>query len=315
MLMHTCAYWCVAHGIIPKEWAVYELMRAAEVPAAAPEQRQGETMSKLLVRPDVFENRIDDFGFEFLSFEARKLEPGASYSGETGVNELAIVVLGGTCSVKSSRGEWQRIGKRATVFDGMPYTLYLPVNTAFTVTADTNCDLAFCYSKAEEEFPAQLVTPDDVGIEIRGGGNATRQINSMLPPGFAAHRLIVVEVYTPAGSWSSFPPHKHDVHNPPGEVDLEEIYYYRIDRPEGFAIQKVYTPDRRIDETITVHSGELVLIPEGYHPVVAAHGYNVYYLNALAGSARSLAASDDPDLVWVRDTWQDKDPRVPMVKR
>ena len=93
------------------------------------------------------------------------------------------------------------------------------------------------------------MTPDEVAIEIRGGGNATRQINSMIPPDFAAHRLIVVEVYTPPGNWSSFPPHKHDVHNPPGEVDLDEIYYYRVEKPEGFAVQKVYTADRRIDET------------------------------------------------------------------
>jgi 5-deoxy-glucuronate isomerase len=279
------------------------------------EAPKGEFMSNLLVRADVFRNRIEDFGYEFLSLESRQMEQGKKYSGETGANELAIVVLGGVCSVKSSRGEWLRFGKRATVFDGLPYTLYLPINTSFEVTADTNCDLAFCYSRAEEEYPPCLVTPDTVGIEIRGGGNATRQINSMLPPSFPAHRLIIVEVYTPAGSWSSFPPHKHDVHNPPGEVDLEEIYYYRIDRPEGFAIQKVYTADGRIDETLTVRDGELVLVPEGYHPVVAAHGYNVYYLNALAGSARSLAASDDPNYAWVRGTWQTQDPRVPMVKR
>lgn len=272
-------------------------------------------MSNLLVRPEVFHNKIDHFGFEFLSFETRKLAPGQQYSGETGARELGIVLLGGLCSVQSSRGEWKRIGGRASVFDGMPYTLYLSVNTTFTITADTHCDLAFCYSLAEQEFPARLVTPDQVGIEIRGGANATRQINSMLPPGFPAHRLIVVEVYTPAGNWSSFPPHKHDVHNPPGEVDLEEIYYYRIERPEGFAVQKVYTPDGRINETLTVRDGELVLVPEGYHPVVAAHGYNVYYLNALAGSARSLAASDDPDYAWVRSTWQEKDPRLPLVKR
>lgn len=272
-------------------------------------------MSDLLVRPELFRNRIEDFGFEFLSIESRQLERGEKFSGETGSRELAMVMLGGVCSVKSSRGEWQRFGKRATVFEGLPYTLYLPLNTTFEVNADTNCDLAFCYSRAEEENPPCLVTPDTVGIEIRGGGNATRQINSMLPPSFPAHRLIVVEVFTPAGSWSSFPPHKHDVHNPPGEVDLEEIYYYRIDRPEGFAIQKVYTADGRIDETLTVRDGELVLVPEGYHPVVAAHGYNVYYLNALAGSARSLAASDDPNYAWVRSTWRESDPRVPMVKR
>jgi 5-deoxy-glucuronate isomerase len=272
-------------------------------------------MTDLLVRPEVFHNRIEDFDYEYLSFQVRKMASGEKYGAEIADRELAIVVLGGVCSVQSSRGEWHRIGKRATVFDGLPYTLYLPVNTSFTITADTDCDLALCYSRAEQEHPACLVTPDDVGIEIRGGGNATRQINSMLPPKFDAQRLIVVEVFTPAGNWSSFPPHKHDVHNPPGEVDLEEIYYYRIQRPEGFAVQKVYTADRRIDETITVRDGELVLVPEGYHPMVAAHGYNAYYLNALAGSARSLAASDDPDYAWVRNEWRETDPRVPMVKK
>jgi 5-deoxy-glucuronate isomerase len=272
-------------------------------------------MSHLLFRPEVFRDRIENFGFEYLSFETRKLAPGQKYESKTGATELGIVLLGGKCSVSSSRGEWQRIGKRKTVFDGYPFTVYLPINTSFTVTTDEGCDLAFCYSKAEVEFPARLVTPDDVGLEIRGGANATRQIHSMIPPAFPAHRLIVVEVYTPAGNWSSFPPHKHDVHNPPGEVDLEEIYYYRVERPEGFAVQKVYTPDRRIDETITVRDGELVLVPEGYHPVVAAHGYNIYYLNALAGSARSLAASDDPDYAWVKGTWQTRDPRIPLFER
>jgi 5-deoxy-glucuronate isomerase len=103
------------------------------------------------------------------------------------------------------------------------------------------------------------------------------------------------------------------VHNPPAEVDLEEIYYYRVNRPEGYAIQRVYSADRTLDETVTVRDGEMVLIPEGYHPVVAAHGYDVYYLNALAGSARSMAASDDPEYAWVRTEWKDRDPRLPLV--
>ena len=272
-------------------------------------------MNNLLVRPDAFLDRINDFGFEYLAFQVKKLAPGERYAGDTGGNVLGVVILGGICSVKSSRGEWMHIGGRTSVFEGFPYTLYLPIGSSFTITAETDCDLAFCYSRAEDVFPAHLVTPDEVGVEIRGGGNATRQINSMLPPSFPAHRLIVVEVFTPAGNWSSFPPHKHDVHNPPGEVDLEEIYYYRVERPEGFAVQKVYTADHRIDETLTVRDGELVLVPEGYHPVAAAHGYNVYYLNALAGSARSLAASDDPDYAWVKSGWNEKDPRVPVVKR
>jgi len=221
--------------------------------------------------------------------------------------------LGGRCSVESVAGSWRDLGSRANVFAGMPTALYLPIDTAFNVRAETDCELALCFSLADEKFPARLITPQEVEVEVRGGANATRQINHILKPDFPAQRLLLVEVYTPSGNWSSYPPHKHDVHKPPDEVDLEEIYYYRIDRPEGYAIQRVYTSDGRIDQTLTVRDGEMVLIPEGYHPVVAAHGYNVYYLNALAGSARSMAASDDPDYAWVRQSWGDQDPRVPLV--
>ncbi|HXU35222.1 MAG TPA: 5-deoxy-glucuronate isomerase [Blastocatellia bacterium] len=254
-------------------------------------------------------------GFEYLSLRARRLVKGDSFSDETGNTEMGMVVLGGRCSVESTAGSWQGFGERAHVFNGMPYALYLPIETSFTVRAESDCDLAFCYCRAESKFPARLVTPDDIEVEVRGGANATRQINHILKPEFPADRLLIVEVYTPGGNWSSYPPHKHDVHNPPGEVDLEELYYYRVSHPDGYAIQKVYTPDRRIDATLTVRDGELVLIPEGYHPVVAAHGYDVYYLNALAGSARSMAATDDPAYAWVRETWKETDPRVPVVTR
>jgi len=253
-------------------------------------------------------------GFDFLTFRVRKLERGEQYTSGTDSHELGIVLLGGHLSVQSSAGYWSHIGGRAQVFGGLPYALYLPVETRFTLTAETACEVAFCFCKAEKPFPARLITPDEVEVEIRGGGNATRQINHILKPEFPAQRLLVVEVYTPSGNWSSYPPHKHDVHRPPGEVDLEEIYYYKMDRTGGYAIQKIYTRDRRLDATLTVKDGELVLIPEGYHPVVAAHGYNIYYLNALAGSERSMAASDDPDYAWVRQTWKDKDPRLPLVK-
>jgi 5-deoxy-glucuronate isomerase len=253
-------------------------------------------------------------GFDYLSLRIRKLFRGEKLVSETGDSELGIVLLGGRCSVDSSAGHWPEFGSRAHVFAGMPTALYLPIHTEYTITATTDCELALCSSRAEEKYSASLIRPDEVEVEIRGGANATRQINHILKPEFPAQRLLLVEVYTPSGNWSSYPPHKHDVHNPPQEVDLEELYYYKIDRPEGYAIQRVYTADGRLDETLTVRDGELVLIPEGYHPVVAAHGYNVYYLNALAGSARSMAASDDPDYAWVRQSWREQDPRVPLVR-
>ena len=203
-----------------------------------------EDMNKLLIPPTRFTNRVDDFGFEFLAFENRKLAAGETFRAETGSRELGIVLLGGVCSVSSSAGSFPSFGKRPNVFAGLPYTLYLPISTEFELRGETACDIAFCYCRAEERHPAKLIPPEQVTVEIRGGGNATRQINHMIRPSFAAHRLLVCEVFTPGGSWSSYPPHKHDVHNPPGEVDLEEIYYYRIDRPEGFAIQRVYTSNR-----------------------------------------------------------------------
>jgi 5-deoxy-glucuronate isomerase len=201
----------------------------------------------------------------------------------------------------------------------MPYTLFLPPGTRFTVEARSeSLDIAYGWCTASEAHTARLVKPADVEIEIRGGDNVTRQINKMIPPGFPASRLVVVEVYTPSGNWSSYPPHKHDRHTVDEagnvlEADLEEIYFYKIDRPEGFAYQRIYTSDRRLDELILARDSHLVLSPEGYHPVVAAPGYNCYYLNMLAGSAQSLAATDDPEHTWVKQAWREQDPRLPIV--
>ncbi len=260
-----------------------------------------------------------DAGWELLHFAARRLKQGQTWKHETGPNELVLVLLGGVCRARSSRGEWNRIGRRPDVFHGMPYTLYLPRHTRFEVTAlSESADLAYGWCLAEQDHPARLVTPDQVAVEIRGGGNATRQINNMVPPGFDCQRLVCVEVYTPSGNWSSYPPHKHDVHreDPDGsllEADLEEVYFYKLDRPEGYAYQRVYTADGSLDELVMARDNDLVLVPEGYHPVVSAHGYTTYYLNFLAGSAQSLANSDDPQFAWVKGTWTGKDPRLPLV--
>jgi 5-deoxy-glucuronate isomerase len=182
--------------------------------------------------------------------------------------------------------------------------------------------VAHGWAPTDEDHAPRLVTPDDVEVELRGGGQASRQINRIVPPGFACHRLVCVEVYTPGGNWSSYPPHKHDEHRvgPDGvllEADLEEIYFYKIDRPGGFALQRVYTGDGRLDETVAAATDDVVLVPEGYHPVSAPPGYTVYYLNFLAGSAQSLAATDDPAHAWVKASFARAglDPRVPVVTR
>lgn len=257
--------------------------------------------------------------WELLHFAARRMKREEQWIHNTGNSEYALVILGGVCSVQSSRGKWENIGRRPDVFQGMPYTLYLPRQTEFTLISQSDVlEVAYGWCATDEDHPPKLVTPDQVPVEIRGGDNATRQINNIIPPGFDCDRLVVVEVYTPSGNWSSYPPHKHDEHRVDEnggliEADLEEIYFYKIDRPEGYAIQRVYTDDRRLNEVIMAQNDNVVIVPEGYHPVVSAHGYTTYYLNFLAGSAQSLANSDDPEHTWIKDTWTEKDPRLPVV--
>ena len=263
-------------------------------------------------------------GWEYLNFMARTIMPGQKWIGETCNNEYLFVILGGNMSVRTSVGDWITSNGRKNVFSGLPHALYLPPETKFEISSEGNqqLDIACGWCKADKSFPPQFVTPRDVkdmGIEYRGGDNASRQINRILPPGSLANRLICVEVFTPSGNWSSFPAHKHDTRKTDLlsgkllEASLEEIYFYKIDKPQGFAIQKVYNDDRSFDEIAEAHNNDVVLIPEGYHPVVAGHGYNIYYLNFLAGSDLSLASTDDPDHKWIYDTWKGIDPRIPVV--
>jgi 5-deoxy-glucuronate isomerase len=265
-------------------------------------------MSDLLLEAGSWERVTpESAGWQHLSFGVRS----GSFSAETGGDEIAIVPLsGGGCSV-SAEGETWKLAGRANVFAGMPWTLYLPRDTAYRVEGDA--EVAICGARCERRFEPVLVRPEDVEVEVRGAGNATRQINHLVKPEFPAERLLVVEVFTPSGNWSSYPPHKHDEDNPPGEVVLEETYYYRTD---GFAVQRLYSPRHGLDLTATVRDGDLVLVPYGYHTTAAAHGYDLYYLNALAGDRRSMASADDPDLAWIRAGWagQATDPRVPLVR-
>ncbi|MBI3695367.1 MAG: 5-deoxy-glucuronate isomerase [Acidobacteria bacterium] len=277
-------------------------------------------MSPLLLKSssgagEVLSVTQDRAGWKTISLRLVRLGKGQKHVVSRPEEELLLVMLGGRTSISAGGEHWPNLGGRANVFSGMPHSLYLPVGLdRVQIEAVTdNCEVAVCGARAARRFPATVIEPSAVDVEIRGGENATRQINHILKPEFPADRILVVEVYTPSGNWSSYPPHKHDVHNPPGEVDLDEIYFYKISKPEGYAIQRVYTRDGRRDETITVRDNEVILIPEGYHPVVAAHGYDCYYLNVLAGSARSMAATDDPDYAWVRGAWHSKDPRLPLV--
>lgn len=291
------------------------------------------TSDSLLIRPHP---RPDDpglllhispelAGWSYISFQVRRLEHGERWSSATGDRELAIVDLGGRYTVASSRGRWEGIGSRESVFTGAGHVLYLPPGTEFAISAERAGEFAVASAPAVEQHAPLLIRPADVPIYVRGGGNASRQINDLLPPGSPVQRLVLVEVYTPGGNWSSYPPHKHDVHAEDGqgnllEADLEEVYYYRFDRPEGYAFQRIYTGEtsplhmegRGFDATVCPTDGCAVLVPEGYHPVASPPGYTTYYLNVLAGSAQSLANRDDPRYSWVKETYGPPDPRLPL---
>lgn len=260
-----------------------------------------------------------DGGWQYLNFQARLMKKGEVWNGNTEGNEYGIILLSGNYRVTTGTKTWATINGRKHVFSGIAHTLYLPRHTAFQLIAESELlDIAYGWCETDRDYAPVFKTPDQAQIEIRGGDNATRQINDLMGPGFPCHRLVAVEVYTPSGNWSSFPAHKHDerIVDDSGnllEASLEETYFYKMDKPQGFAIQQVYTSDRSLNEIAVARNNDVVLVPRGYHPVVAGHGYHVYYLNFLAGSDQSLANTPDPDHVWIFNSWKGKDPRIPMV--
>ena len=251
--------------------------------------------------------------WEWMSFFVRRLQPGGVFNTRTGDEEVAFVILGGTCLADWGQGP-QKLGKRKNVFDGLPYSLYIPAQSGVSFTAETTCEIAECRVPSKARLEPKLITPNDVASSLRGGGNVSRQIVDVISPAFPADKLVVIEVYTPGGNWSSYPPHKHDTHNPPAEVDLDEIYYYRIPQPGGFAFQHLYAGKHAGERTLKARDGDVVLVHSGYHAVVAGPGYDVYYLNFLAGSSRALAVTEDPQHAWIRSTWDVADPRLPFVR-
>ena len=254
-----------------------------------------------------------DAGWEWMSFSVQRIAAGQAWEARHAGEESIHVLLSGKCAADFGSGP-QSIGERNSVFDGLPYALYLAPGDRASYRATTDCEIAECHVPAEGRFSSRLITPEQVSTSLRGGGNASRQIVDVAPPSFPGERLIAVEVYTPGGNWSSYPPHKHDVHNPPDEADLDEIYYYRMKHESAFAHQRLYKSDGSRDMVVTARDGDAVLIHDGYHPVVAGPGYDVYYLNFIAGSQRTLANTEDPQHKWIRSSWKEMDSRLPMIR-
>ena len=265
-------------------------------------------MSKLIVKPAQTPDREgavltitpESAGWTYVGFQAVRLKEGQTLRRETGNREVCLVLLSGKADVATARERWLGIGQRMSVFEQTPpYSVYVPDGDCYEVKALTEVELAVCSAPGRGGHPARLITPDQVGVEIRGYGNIERRIHNILPESEPADSLLVVEVFTPEGHWSSYPPHKHDRDALPEESLLEETYYFRVKPEQGFAVQRVYTDDRSLDETLVVRDGEAVLVPRGYHPVSAPPGYEVYYLNVMAGPHRTWKFRNDPDHEWI----------------
>ena len=241
-------------------------------------------------------------GWSYVGFEVYRLARGATVDRAMEGREVCIVMLSGRADIKTGEHEWRGIGTRQTVFGGPPDAVYIPPAGNLEVTGASDvCEVALCWAPAKRGAEPALIKASDVRQFKRGSGQTARTIHNILMEDRPAESLLVTEVLTPGGNWSSYPPHKHDTDNLPAESYLEETYYHRTARSEGFAVQMVYTDDRSVNEAIQVRDGDVVLVPRGYHPVAAGPGYDLYYLNVMAGPHRRWLVTTDPDHRWQLD--------------
>lgn len=264
-------------------------------------------MPNLRVRPHapdadgaVLEVTPESAGWSHVGFKVVRLTAGQVHSGGEAGREACLVIVAGTADIEAGGKTFTAVGGRATPFeDRAPGAVYVPAGATWSVTASGPVELAVCSAPGVGQGEARVIDDADMSREVRGAGTNTRYVRNILPETQPAEGLLVVEVITPGGHWSSYPPHKHDTATPSEETALEETYYHRIDPPQGFAIQRVYTDDRSLDETVSVEDGDVVMVPRGYHPVGAPHGYDVYYLNVMAGPKRTWIFRNDPAHDWI----------------
>ena len=262
-------------------------------------------MSKLLVKPQGTRGRVshvtpDSAGWTYVGFDLQRLAAGETVSAETGDREVCLVFVTGKGKASAGSKELGSLGGRTTPFEGKPAAVYVPQGSRWSVTAESNLELAVCSAPGlGGGLPVRVIAPDRIAQLVRGKGTNTRYVTNILPEDEPADSLLVVEVITPGGHTSSYPPHKHDQDNLPAESLLEETYYHRLNPPQGFAFQRVYTDDRSLDEAMAVEDGDVVLVPQGYHPCAACHGYDLYYLNVMAGPKRTWKFYNAPEHEWL----------------
>ena len=244
---------------------------------------------------------IGDGDLELTEFGIIDLKQGEYYNSESGASEVALIILGGKCSVSGDGFDFAKIGERKDVFSGKPYTVYIPCGKSYNITAITDVKIAWTSSPSEAtDITPYVIAPEQVKEAHIGNENYQRDAYLMLTDEFPSSHLFIGEAFVPSGNHASYPPHRHDFDNLPEEVDMEEIYFFRFDPAQGYGIQKIYTDNRSIDFTCTVENNDTTLIPEGYHPVINAPGYTMYYLWIMAGkNNRKFQSVIDPEHKWV----------------
>lgn len=248
----------------------------------------------------VLEVTPESAGWTHVGFKVAKLKAGQSYSASDPDREACLVILTGTADIEVDDSKFEKLGDRESVFeDKPPAAVYAPAGSEYRVTAHSDIELAIATAPGQPGREPRLIDASKMSREVRGTGTNQRFIRNILPEQEPADSLLVVEVITPGGNWSSYPPHKHDTPADGQETALEETYYHHLNPPQGFAFQRVYTDDRSIDETVAVEDGDVVMVPRGYHPVGASHGYDLYYLNVMAGPTRQWIFRNDPAHDWI----------------
>jgi 5-deoxy-glucuronate isomerase len=239
-------------------------------------------------------------GWDHVGFALHKLGESEVASGEAGINELCLVLVSGKARISIDGVDLGEIGERMSPFEGAPWAVYVPMGSEWVADAVTDLELAVCAGPGGGDYTARIIPPGTHPRITRGTGANVRHVYNIMPEDDgAANALLVVEVITPQGNTSSYPPHKHDQDNLPHESQLEETYFHRLNPPQGFAMQRVYTDDRSLDEALVIEDGDVTLVPRGYHPVATTAGYDLYYLNVMAGPKRVWKFHNAPEHEWL----------------
>ncbi len=265
-------------------------------------------MSELLRRPVRDRGKVHDVtprnaGWEYVGFSLHRLRQGEIAVEETNDREVILVMVEGKARVSGAGTDWGILGDRMDVFEkAPPHSLYLPDGTAWEARAESDCVVAVCSAPGNGGHEPRRIGPDGITLTERGRGTNTRLINNIaMENEDYADSLLVTEVFTPAGHWSSYPSHRHDEDDYPRVTYLEETYYHRLKPASGFGIQRVYTDDGHLDETMAVADGDVVLVPRGHHPCAAPYGFEMYYLNVMAGPLRKWRFILAPEVTWIAE--------------